>query len=99
MKVKLFGRHGRIERHSQLFIMAAVILFSAMSVKASAEMPTVSQVPGVILWVDVKLGTIQIKLDKPLGGAKIRDYRITRYETRVKDPSDQKFLTIDDLRA
>jgi hypothetical protein len=50
------------------------------------------------MWVDVKLGKIQIKLNGAPGTGETKDYRITRYETRVKDPSDKKFLTIDDLR-
>jgi hypothetical protein len=50
------------------------------------------------MWVDVKLGQLQIKLSQAPGMGETKDYRITRYETRVKDPSDKKFLTIDDLR-
>jgi len=41
---------------------------------------------------------MQIKLNQNPGLGETKDYRITRYETRVKDPSDKKFLTIDDLR-
>ena len=41
---------------------------------------------------------MQIKLDQAPGTGEKREYRITRYETRVKDPLDKKFLTIDDLR-
>jgi len=76
----------------------AVIFFTGMPVDASVGIPTVSQVPGRIMWVDVKLGTMQIKLKQDPGMGETKDYRITRYETRVKDPSDKKFLTIDDLR-
>jgi hypothetical protein len=81
-----------------LFAMTAMILCAGMPVYASVGVPTVSQVPGRIMWVDVKLGTIQIKLSGAAGMGETKDYRITRYETRVKDPSDKKFLTIDDLR-
>ena len=79
-----------------LLLSAAMILCSGMPIQASV--PTISQVPGRIMWVDVKLGTMQIKLKQEPGMGETKDYRITRYETRVKDPADKKFLTIDDLR-
>ena len=81
-----------------LFIMTAVILFAGMSAYAAVGIPTVNQVQGRVMWVDVKLGKIQIKFSGAPGMGETKDYRITRYETRVKDPSDKKFLTIDDLR-
>jgi len=80
------------------FILTAVILFGGMPAHASLGILTVSQVPGRIMWVDVKIGTMQIKIDQASGRGEKKEYRITRYETRVKDPSDKKFLTIDDLR-
>ena len=80
------------------FVMTAGILFSSISVYASIAIPIVNQVPGRVMWVDVKLGKMQIKLDQSPGAGETKDYRITRYETRVKDPADKKFLTIDDLR-
>jgi len=80
------------------FVITVMILFAGMTVHASVGIPTVSQVPGRIMWVDVKLGRMQIKLNQAPGMGERKEYRITRYETRVKDPSDKKFLTIDDLR-
>ena len=74
-----------------IFTIAAIILFTGMPVHAGV--PTVTQVPGRIM-----LGTMQIKLNQATGAGEKREYRITRYETRIKDPSDKKFLTIDDLR-
>ena len=91
-----FGRHIR---HSQLFAIIAVMLFANMAGYASVGTPTAGQVPGKIMWVDVKLGKIQIKLNGVPGMGETKEYRVTRYETRVKDPSDKKFLTIDDLRV
>jgi len=79
------------------FVLTVLILFIGIPVFASV--PTVNQVQGRIMWVDVKLGTMQIKVNQAAGMGETRDYRITRYETRVKDTSDRKFLTIDDLRA
>jgi len=85
--------------HLKLLVgICAGVLFSVMPVYASVSIPTISQVPGRIMWVDVKLGQLQIKLNGTPGTGETKDYRITRYETRVKDPSDKKFLTIDDLR-
>ena len=81
-----------------LFVMTAVIFFAGMSAYASVGIPTVSQVTGRVMWVDVKLGKTQIKLNQGPDTGETKEYRITRYETRVKDPSDKKFLTIDDLR-
>ncbi len=79
------------------FTITAMVFFTGMSVYAS-EASTVSQVSGRVTWVDIKLGQMQIKFNQPPGTGETKEYRITRYETRVKDPSDKKFLTIDDLR-
>ncbi len=79
------------------FTFTAMVFFTGMSVYAS-EASTVSQVSGRVTWVDIKLGQMQIKFNQPPGTGETKEYRITRYETRVKDPSDKKFLTIDDLR-
>lgn len=85
--------------YSKVFAaLTALSLFAGMSAYATVGIPTVSQVPGRIMWVDVKLGQMQVKLDQTQGAGETKDYRITRYETRVKDPSDKKFLTVDDLR-
>ena len=81
-----------------LCAITAGVFFTAMPVYASVETVTVSQVSGRIMWVDIKLGQMQIKLSQSPSIGEIKEYRVTRYETRVKDPSDKKFLTIDDLR-
>ena len=78
-----------------IFAMMAMVFFTGMSAFA-LETPAINQVPGRVMWVDIKLGQMQIKLNGAVGETKV--YRITRYETRVKDPADKKFLTIDDLR-
>lgn len=81
-----------------LVAMTAMILLMGLSLQASAGIPAVNQVSGRVMWVDVKLGKIQIKLNGTPGAGETKEYRVTRHETRVKDPSDKKFLTIDDLR-
>jgi len=78
-----------------IFAMTAMVFFTGMSAYA-LETPAINQVAGRVMWVDIKLGQMQIKLNGARGETKV--YRITRYETRVKDPADKKFLTIDDLR-
>ena len=80
------------------FAITTVVLFNSMSVCASVAIPTVSHVQGRIMWVDVKLGQMQVKINQDPGMGDKREYRITRNETRVKAPLDKKFLTIDDLR-
>ena len=82
----------------KLIAITALMVFAVIPAFATVAIPTVNQVPGRIMWVDVKLGTMQIKLNRAPGMGETKNYRITRYETRVKDPSDKKFLTIDDLR-
>ena len=83
--------------HLRIFFVSSLMaVTTGLSVYASVL--TINQVPGRVMWVDVKLGTMQIKLNQSPGAGTTKDYRITRYETRVKDTSDKKFLTIDDLR-
>ena len=95
--MKLGGNSMKIN-NLKLFAFTAVILCVGVPAYASVGTSTVNQVSGRIMWVDVKLGQLQIKLSQAPGMGETKDYRITRYETRVKDPSDKKFLTIDDLR-
>jgi hypothetical protein len=97
-KIKERGCAMNVNHLKLFFLMTAGILISGMPVYASVSIATVDQVPGRIMWVDVKLGQMQIKLNQSPGMGENREYRITRYETRVKDPADKKFLTIDDLR-
>jgi len=92
------NRSMNVNYLKSFFIITAMILFAGMTGHASAEIPAVSQVPGRIMWVDIKLGQMQIKLNGAPGMGEKKVYRVTRYETRVKDPADKKFLTIDDLR-
>ncbi len=80
-----------------LFSITAMLLFTGISVFAAVT-PSVRQVHGRVMWVDIKQGQMQIKLNGAPGRGETKVYRITRYETRVKDPADKKFLTIDDLR-
>jgi hypothetical protein len=80
-----------------LFTITAMILITGMSAFASETLHP-DQIQGRVMWVDVKVGQMQIKLNQSPNAGETKVYRITRYETRVKDPADKKFLTIDDLR-
>ena len=79
------------------FTITAMVLFAGMSAYASETLHP-DQIQGRVMWIDVKVGQMQIKLNQSPNAGATKVYRITRYETRVKDPADKKFLTIDDLR-
>ncbi len=75
----------------------AAVLLTSVSVRAS-EMGDVSHVSGEITWIDLKLGQLQLKSDTRQSTGEITEYRITEHETRVTNPSDKKFLSIEDLQ-
>lgn len=58
---------------------------------ASEPAPAMKHVSGEITWVDVNLGKLQLREEGV--------YRINRHATNVTDPSDQRFLTLEDLRS
>ncbi len=75
----------------------AVLVMTSISVHAT-EMSDVRHVSGEIGWVDIQLGQLELNKETPRG-TKTIGYRISQNETRVTDPADQKFLSIEDLRA
>jgi hypothetical protein len=75
----------------------ATILLCSISVRAE-QTPLVRQVSGEIGWVDVQLGKLEINKETPKG-TKTTAYNISENETRVTDPADVKFLSVNDLRA
>ena len=75
----------------------AALFFGSMSVRA-AEVGDVSHESGEITWIDTKLGQLQLKSDTRPNTGEISEYRITEHETRVTNPSDKKFLSIEDLQ-
>lgn len=87
-----------INRLKVFVAVTAAVLLTGMPVRA-AEQAHVSQVSGEITWVDVNLGKLQLKNDASPNTGEILEYRITKDETRVTNPSDKKFLTIEDLQA
>ncbi|MFH1777443.1 MAG: hypothetical protein ABH952_07805 [Candidatus Omnitrophota bacterium] len=83
-----------------LVAVIAIVLLASMSVCVSAA-DNLFKVSGKIVWVDLKLGKLQLQSDTFQGrGMGITTvYRINQNDTRVTDSTDKKFLTIDDLRA
>ena len=75
----------------------AAVLFTGISVRAE-QTPVVRNVSGEIGWVDVQLGKLELNKETPKG-TKTTAYRITQNDTRVTDPADKQFLSVDDLRA
>jgi len=78
-----------------LFFGGLVRVYAA-TVESNTKMRSVS---GEIVWIDVKLGKLQLKSDAGQDTRGITEYRINQNETRVTDPTDTKFLVIKDLRA
>ncbi len=81
-------------------VIAAVItavLLTGSPVRA-AEVPVVHNVSGEIGWVDVQQGKLELNRQTSKG-TETTAYRITQDQTRVTDPADKKFLSVDDLRA
>lgn len=75
----------------------AAVLFTGISASAQ-EKEYVHQVSGEITWIDRMLGKLQLKNDTSAKTGEITEYRITRDETRVTDPTDTKLLTTEDLQ-
>ncbi len=76
----------------------AAVLCTSISVRAE-QTPVVRHVSGEIVWIDAKLGKMQLKSDTSDGARETTEYKINQDETRVTDSSDKKFLVIKDLRA
>jgi len=69
---------------------------SAIQVESNTKMRSVS---GEISWIDVKVGKLKLNSDAGQDDRGITEYKINQDETRVHNPSDNKFLVIKDLRV
>jgi hypothetical protein len=76
-------------------MMAVMVLVSAPALAAVSD---VQEISGEIKLINVKLGTLHLARDA-YPSNDMKEYRISSNDTRVADPSDQKFVTIDDLQA
>lgn len=80
-----------------MVVVTAAVIVTSFSARAE-EANYMHQVSGEITWVDLNLGKLQLKNDTSASPGEITEYRITRNETRVTDPTDTKLLTVDDLQ-
>lgn len=77
-------------------VTSAVLLISIFVRVSLAD--NVFQESGEITWIDTKLGKLELKNDTSPNKGEVTGYRISENETRVTDPKDKKFLTIEDLQ-
>lgn len=68
----------------------------ATSAESHAKMRSVS---GEIALVDIKLGKLELERDASRNRRAPSVYRINQNDTRVTDPTDMKFLKLEDLRV
>jgi hypothetical protein len=66
--------------------------------KVVSEVRVIS-VPGEISSIDVKLGKLQLADDTSRDSRDPVKYKINKDATRVTDPTDKKFLKLEDLRV
>ena len=69
------------------------------AVSAAEPAAPVHQAAGEIVWLDLKLGKLQLYADHSRGTRATAEYRITEHETQVTDRLDKQFLATTDLRA
>ncbi|MFA5389213.1 MAG: hypothetical protein WC312_05610 [Candidatus Omnitrophota bacterium] len=84
-----------------IIAVVAALLVTSVPLRAAsdkAENVRVIQVSGEIAQVDVKLGKLELELDASQDRKHPTMYKINQNDTRVVDPSDKKFLKLEDLR-
>ena len=84
-----------------LIAVVAALLLTSIPLRAAdkADNAKVVQVSGEIAQVDVKLGKLQLEPDASRDRKDPTTYNINHNDTRVVDPSDKKFLKLEDLRV
>ena len=82
-----------------IIVMAVALMLGNVSAGATDEVANVRHLSGNIEWISVKKGNLHLKSDMPQNTGEITEYRINNNNTRVTDPTDQKFLTIDNLQV
>lgn len=75
----------------------SVLLLGGLA-QAAEPMTAMHSISGEISWVSVKLGELQLRDEAPKGTWSVTQYRINQQTTNVTDPSDKKFLALEDLR-
>jgi hypothetical protein len=95
----------KISYQKVFFTIMAVMFFTntplvhAAGTADSENIANVRHMSGEITGIDVKRGILKLKSDLPRSKGEETEYKIDNNETRVTDPSDKKFLTIDNLQA
>ena len=56
-------------------------------------------VSGVISWMDIKLGRLQLEADASRDRRSPSEFKINQHDPRVTDPADKKFLKLEDLQV
>jgi len=81
-----------------LVAVVAALLFTSAPLRAS-EAPRTIKVSGEISLIDVKLGKLQLERNASQDRRDPTEYRINQDATRVTDPTDKKFLKLEDLKV
>ncbi len=79
-----------------------VLIFGALAQVSAAAVGTnarVIHVSGEISWIDVKVGKLQLAADASRDRRDPTEYRVNKDATRVTDPTDKKFIKLEDLRV
>jgi hypothetical protein len=80
----------------------SVVIFGAVAqISAAKEDPSTKVVPvsGVISWIDIKAGKLQLAADASRNRKDPIEYRINQNSTFVTEPTHKKFLKLEDLRV
>lgn len=80
-----------------IVVITAIVICTSISVRASKP-ADVRHISGKIGWIDTKLGKLHLQSDLSEDVSETIEYKINQDETRVTDPLDKKFLTINDLQ-
>ncbi len=78
-----------------IFMFGELAHVSAAEVTAKTKMRHVS---GIISWINVKLGMLQLDSDPGQDTRDISEYKLNLEQTLVTDPMDKKFLVVKDLK-
>ncbi len=70
--------------------------YAAQQVDSNTKMRSVS---GEIALIDIKLGKLQLEADASRDSRDPTKYSINQNDTRVTDPTDKKFLKLEDLQV
>lgn len=82
---------------NHLIMFCITLSFATLSI-AAEQSSDVRHVSGEINWIDTKLGKLQLKTAVSPTMSEITEYRINQNDTRVTNPTDKKFFTIEDLQ-